>query len=160
MPTWTEICSDKSLQDLPFEIETNGQGQIIMSPHKARHSRFQIAVQKLLLEHLPDGEPIPELAVQTDDGVRVVDVGWATQDHIREEGDNPAFIKAPAICIEILSADNSDQEMAHKRDLYFAKGATEVWHCAEQGDLTFFGLDGQLQRSQLIPAFPTHVALP
>ena len=38
--TWEELCRDPNLHDLPFKIETNDRGQIVMSPltglyHKA-----------------------------------------------------------------------------------------------------------------------------
>ena len=29
---WQEVCEDRSLQDLPFKIELNEYGQIVMSP--------------------------------------------------------------------------------------------------------------------------------
>ena len=41
---WSHLCEDKSLQDLPYKIELNAQGQIIMSPHKPIHSGFQGAI--------------------------------------------------------------------------------------------------------------------
>ena len=30
--TWEELCRDPNLHDLPFKIETNDRGQIVMSP--------------------------------------------------------------------------------------------------------------------------------
>ncbi len=157
--TWTEICDDKSLRDLPFEIETNGRGQIIMSPHRIDHSRYQLAIQRRLMELLPHGEPIPELAVQTDDGVRVVDVGWVTREHSDAERGHDVCERAPAICVEVISPANSDEEMAHKRALYFAKGAGEVWICSEAGEVRFFDASGELSASQLCPGFPARVNL-
>ena len=35
---WQEVLEDKSLQDLPYKIELNAWGQIVMSPAKVRHS--------------------------------------------------------------------------------------------------------------------------
>lgn len=31
---WETILADRSLQDLPYKIETNRYGKIIMSPHR------------------------------------------------------------------------------------------------------------------------------
>lgn len=31
---WQEVCEDKALQDLPYKIELNRWGQIVMSPAK------------------------------------------------------------------------------------------------------------------------------
>ena len=30
--TWNQICEDRSLANLPYKIETNRYGQIVMSP--------------------------------------------------------------------------------------------------------------------------------
>ena len=44
MMTWDEICDDPALQDLPYKIETNQYGQIIMSPAKGWHSERQFLI--------------------------------------------------------------------------------------------------------------------
>ncbi len=41
---WTEVCQDRSLQDLPFKIELNEWGQVVMSPASNRHGRNQMAI--------------------------------------------------------------------------------------------------------------------
>jgi hypothetical protein len=38
---WQEVCEDKSLIDLPYKIELNRWGQIVMSPADYQHSSFQ-----------------------------------------------------------------------------------------------------------------------
>ena len=38
---WSEVCARSDLQNLPFKIELNEQGQIIMSPVKVYHSAYQ-----------------------------------------------------------------------------------------------------------------------
>ena len=38
MITWKDVCANKQLQDLPFKIELNKWGQIIMIPRKIKHS--------------------------------------------------------------------------------------------------------------------------
>jgi hypothetical protein len=35
---WLEIASDPLLSELPYKVETNHRGQIILSPHKNRHT--------------------------------------------------------------------------------------------------------------------------
>ncbi len=34
---WSEVLEDKSLRDLPFKIETNRYGQIVMTPVSNEH---------------------------------------------------------------------------------------------------------------------------
>ena len=43
---WQEICNDPLLRELPYKIELNEWGKIVMSP--ARHSAFMIARDSLL----------------------------------------------------------------------------------------------------------------
>ncbi len=35
---WQEVCEDKSLANLPYKIELNCQGQIVMTRSKPRNS--------------------------------------------------------------------------------------------------------------------------
>ena len=50
--------------------------------------------------------------------------------------------------------------MAQKRELYFAKGAKEVWICSETGELSFFNHYGEADASDLFPKFPGVIDLP
>ena len=46
---WQEVCEHPSLQNLPFKIELNEKGQILMSPVKVYHSAFQGKIARLLI---------------------------------------------------------------------------------------------------------------
>jgi hypothetical protein len=40
--SWEDICADPVLRNLPYKIETNARGQIVMSPPaRNEHSGFQ-----------------------------------------------------------------------------------------------------------------------
>jgi hypothetical protein len=39
--TWEQICDDPHLRHLPYKIEQNRHGRIVMSPAKADHGRLQ-----------------------------------------------------------------------------------------------------------------------
>lgn len=154
---WNKLVGDPALRDLPYKVETNAQGQIILSPHKARHSRYQKAVMKRLDDLLPAGEAFPEYPIVTPDGVKQPDVIWASQDRqgaMEETGDPPTL--APEICVEVLSESNTSEEMAGKRTLYREAGAREVWIVEEEGRVRFFGEDEQ-EESRIAPDFPTRV---
>lgn len=73
---WQEVCENKQLQDLPFKIELNRWGQVVMGLAKPKHSFYQGRIQSLLELSLKIGVAVPELAVQTADGVKVVDFAW------------------------------------------------------------------------------------
>jgi Uma2 family endonuclease len=136
---WQEIAADPALRDLPYTVETNARGQLILSPHSNRHSRLQKAMLKLLDRHAPDGESFPEYAIATPQGVKVPDVVWMSperEERMRQTGD-PSTL-APEICVEILSASNTVEEMDGKRTLYRGAGAEEVWMVEHDGRIRFF----------------------
>ncbi len=154
---WPEICANKSLQDLPFKIELNKWGQIVMSPAKPKHSILQGLIAELLNSQITKGMAFPECAIQTKDNVKVADVVWASDkilDVIEEE--TVASI-APEICVEVKSASNTIEEMAEKKDLYFAAKAEEVWLCDEGGKMRFYSPEGELDKSLLVPDFPKQI---
>ncbi len=155
--TWLEVCQDKSLRDLPYKVELNRWGNIEMSPHRRQHGRMQGRVSTRLAQLMPKGEIIVECAVDTSDGVRVPDVAWASTTRWNSMSDSASCSVAPEICVEVLSASNSPEEMAHKRTLYFEAGAVEVWFCDEQGSVQFFSAKAAVKRSRLCPKFPARI---
>ena len=157
---WEQVLDDPSLQDLPYKVETNKQGQIILSPHKLKHSRAQSAIVNLLDDLLEEGETFVEAAIETNDGVKVADVAWMSEARWGSMPEEAAAAPvAPEICVEVLSRANTADEMEGKRRLYFEQGAQEVWLCDEKGQVTFYVAGETLpaERSRLVPGFPTHI---
>lgn len=154
---WQEICDDKLLQDLPYKIELNRWGQIIMSPAKIKHGFYQSKIAYLLESLSNGGEVIIECAVQTSDNVKVADIAWASDERADTILDEVSASIAPEICVEVLSASNTTEEMEFKKSLYFEAGAKEVWICDRHGKLTFFDVDQQLTTSNLVPDFPLEI---
>lgn len=148
---WQEVCADPSLRNLPYKIELNERGQIVMSPASNRHGILQAAVVRTLTRARQDGVTISECSIQTTKGVKVADVVWASAEFMDKQREITPYPKAPDVCIEILSPSNTAGEMEEKRELYFAKGAQEVWLCNEQGLLNFYDCVGQMQASRLFP---------
>ena len=155
---WHRVLTDPQLRDLPFKIETEEPDRIILSPHKARHSLQQARLVALLLEHLSDGEPAVEFAVETPRGVKVPDVVWISEATAATLSlDDEASRVMPEIVIEVLSRSNAPREMDRKMRLYFDGGAREVWLCDADGRLRFFGADGERDGSAFAPALPRRV---
>lgn len=152
--TWVELCNDKNLQDLPYKIELNRAGKIIMSPTRNLHGYFAVKIAKILGELLPDGETIAECAIETEDSTKVADVAWVSQKTFAIIKKEFSCSVAPEICVEVLSPSNAKAEMEFKRKLYLQAGAREYWVCDEVGALQFFNASGQVERSILCPAFP------
>ena len=149
---WSEIVADPALKDLPYKIETNEYGQIVMSPHKRIHAIWQGEIEWRLRQCLPQGRTAPEFALDTRLGTKTPDVVWYSRDReaalLADQG------LAPEICIEVLSGSNTERELAAKRTLYFEAGALEVWLCDETGALRFHTPVGERAQSVLAPDFP------
>jgi Uma2 family endonuclease len=154
---WEEVCKNQQLQNLPFKIELNKWGQIVMSPVKIKHSFYQGRIQRLLESLLQTGEVMPECAIDTSDGVKVADVVWCSDERFDQIQDEVSASIAPEICIEVKSIGNTLDEMEFKKKLYFEAQAMEVWICHEQGDITFYNEQNELTQSLLVPNFPTQI---
>ena len=154
---WREIVADPLLRELPYKVETNAQGQIILSPHENSHSFRQKAIQDLLDEHAPGGFSPPAFAIATDQGVKVPDVVWMSsgrREKMEATGDPSTM--APEICVEVLSESNTVEEMEDKRALYRDVGAEEVWIVEPDGQIWFF-IDEEQEQSSIAPDCPDHV---
>ena len=156
---WKEVTESPYLHDLPFKIELNEWGQIVMNPVKLNHSVYQGEIIRLLVNINPDGRVSAELAVWTPKGTKVTDVAWISFERWKEiKGKTEATI-APEICVEVLSMSNSDDEMKEKRKLYFEQGAKEVWICDEYGNMSFYSPKRKLVKSKMFAEFPNKVEI-
>ena len=92
--------------DAPWE--TNGQGQIIMSPpiglpHAKRADRIAVAIRSLL-----NGWKVwPEVGIHTADGVKAPDLAIAAPDFTEGTDARGFLVRAPEICVEIMSPSNT-----------------------------------------------------
>jgi Uma2 family endonuclease len=156
--TWDEICADQSLANLPYKIETNRYGQIVMSPAKHWHSRQQSDIHSRLSRLAMSGYLLLEAAVETTEGVKVADVAWGSDEFQKAHANDEMLTAAPDLCVEILSPSNSKAEMQEKVVLYFAFGAKEVWLCDVKGRMSFYTSPTTVSEfSQLFPEFPAQV---
>ena len=128
-----------------------------MCPVKIYHSLLQGEIGFLLRCLLTDGKALPECAIKTRKGIKVADVAWASAALLEEIKYMAETDKAPEICVEVVSANNSPQEMLERQQLYFEAGAQEVWLCNEKGELAFFNAQRPLPHSVLVPAFPLKI---
>jgi len=156
---WSEVIEDRTLQDLPYKIELNEWGNIVMTPASNRQGFIQGKIARFLNQQNLSGETLPECSIETSKGVKVADVIWGSGRFFEQNGLETPYRIAPEICVEVLSPSNTIAEMEEKKDLYLAKGAREVWVCDEEGQLTFFDVSGRIALSELFPDFPTEVVL-
>jgi len=146
---WSDVLADPTLQDLPYKIELNEYGKIVMTPASNKHGNVQVHIARKLWESLKAGEVITECSVETDKGVKVADVAWCSLEFIGRHGLETPYPEAPEICVEIVSPSNSRREMEEKAGLYFARGAKEVWIVSEAGETRVLGPEGYRERSRL-----------
>lgn len=152
---WSEVLADRELAQLPYRIETNAFGQLLMTPppsgdHSTRQGRITV-----LLDRLLGGNALPECPISTIAGVRATDVGWYSQARLEKVKGQDAFEIAPEICVEVLSPSNTDAEMRTKRQLYFEAGAEEVWICDREGAVCFYASDHPNTPLAVSPRCPT-----
>lgn len=153
---WHRVLHDPQLQNLPFKIETNEHGQLVLSPHKPQHGHLQMRLGELLRDHLDrPGRRAVEFAVNTAKGIKVPDVVWLSEERWAQMPENAeASPVMPELCIEVLSASNTEEEMEEKRVLYVEEGEQEVWTCDSEGTIHFYDEGGDRAASALAPTFP------
>lgn len=157
--TWTEIRENPFLKDIPYKVQTDKWGNILMSPATNEHGIYQARIVALISRLTDEGVIISECSVNTAGGVKVADVAWASSEFLeRNKGDEP-YAEAPEICVEILSPSNTKREMDEKKELYFARGAIEFWICDSEGNITIFGRTGIMKKSNIINEFPDKISI-
>jgi hypothetical protein len=87
---WQTLCDDPSLAGIAYQIETDAWGTVQMSPTRTKHSRMVRRVARLLEEKL-GGEALTELAIVTEDGVKVPDVAWCSEAFLAQHWSEIAF---------------------------------------------------------------------
>ena len=157
---WREVVEDPSLRDLPYKIETNEWGKIMMCPASYAHGVYQTEIAGLLKSLRKDGRVSTECPVKTSKGTRVADVAWASAAFHKRHGIKKVELpESPEVVVEIESPSNSVAELEEKRFLYFEKGAREFWLCDEDGNIRFFNPEGRMEKSELFGDFPGRIII-
>jgi hypothetical protein len=129
---WQEVCADPRLHDLPYKIELNERGQILMSPVCLYHSVFQGKIIKLLIQLLQCGEALPVFAIATKKGTKVADLVWCSDglwQQIKHQAESPV---AQEICVEVLSSTNTEEEISVIEEIHAVREQLAKQY---QGDL-------------------------
>jgi Uma2 family endonuclease len=145
---------------LPYKIELNKEGQLVLSPVKFLHSLLQKAIMNSIEDALGEsGKAVSDVAVATADNTKVPDVVWMSVAFIREHLREDELSAAPEICVEVVSPSNTALEMKRKMALFFERGARECWLCDLNGRMRFFTPEGESTDSILAPLFPRAINL-
>ena len=154
---WREVVEHPSLQDLPFKIETNADGYILMVAAKNRHRLFQARITAWFEHHGEENKAMPECNVETSDGTKIADVAWGSAEFFKRNRDSDPYRESPEVVVEVISPSNREKIMKNKMSLYFEKGSKEVWFCDDDGNMRFFNPQGEIERSEMFREFPKHI---
>jgi Uma2 family endonuclease len=123
---YREICEDPAFARVPGKVEIDLWGRTLMSPPAAPyHGRLQVKLADKLASL--GGERTTEAAIATPLGLFVADLTWSSRKTPpKAKHDNP-LMRAPELCIEVVSPSNSRKELREKTEGYLAAGAEEVW---------------------------------
>jgi Uma2 family endonuclease len=144
---YRQLCEDPRFENVPGKIELDVWGRILMSPANNQHA----AIQGRLIRRLGalGGETLAEASVATRAGLLVADVAWLSAESFRSAGLQTPFMRAPELCVEVVSPSSSRKELDEKVVAYLEAGAVEVWIVYPQGKrIERFGRAGPLDRSQ------------
>ncbi len=147
---WQSVIDNPMLQNLPFKIELNRWGKILMSPASNNHGIRQSDIVIKLHNSNLSGQIITECSIQTPQGVKVADVAWASDEFMEIHSDKTPYTVAPEICVEVISPSNSKAEMNEKIELYLNQGAREVWLCNQKGEISYYSDKGEMKDSNEI----------
>jgi Uma2 family endonuclease len=151
MMDWSSVINNPFLKDIPFKIELDKWGKILMSPASNNHGHLQFETGvKIKDGKQSKGRVITECSILTSQGVKVADVAWASDDFIKKFGFETPYQRAPEICVEVVSPSNAQGEIDEKIELYLSKGAREVWIVNEDGNIRYYTYEGELEKSNEI----------
>jgi len=150
---WQELMNNPFFRDIPYKVELNKYGTILMSPASNRHGILQYKIGREIETAKKNGVVIVECSVFTSEGIRVADVAWASDEFFAEFSDKTPYPKAPEICVEVISPGNSQAEIEEKIRLYLEKGALEVWIVSERHQINFFTHTGEIKFSKVAENF-------
>jgi len=105
------------------------------------------------------GRAVTECPIETSEGVKAADVAWVSRERRASKPNDPVYLVAPEICVEIESPSDSRGELEERKRLYFEKGAAEFWVCDLDGNMEFVHVAGSILQSRLCPDFPLRIVL-
>jgi Uma2 family endonuclease len=141
------LCDDPLYAKVPGKIELDVWGRMVMTPPSYYHGVIQGRLVYKLTTAL-GGQASVEAPIVTPAGLLLADVAWASPQFVSVHGRQTPLMRAPEICIEVVSPSNFVKELQEKRIAYLAAGANEVWIVYPQSKrFEFHGADGHISQS-------------
>jgi Uma2 family endonuclease len=141
------LCDDPCYASVPGKIELDVWGRTLMTPPSVYHGLLQGRLCRSLAAGL-GGEVLVEAPIATGMGLFAPDVVWASDRFMASHRGVSPLMRAPELCIEVVSPSNSVEEVQEKITAYLSAGAQEVWIVFLQSKrCEFYGKQGLLERS-------------
>ncbi|MBV8901001.1 MAG: Uma2 family endonuclease [Verrucomicrobia bacterium] len=157
---WEGLAGDPKWNDVLEKVETDRDGNLIMSPPpRTRHRVRQQRISTLLNRLLPEGGSFTEGAVSTHQGTKVADVVWYPGDRAGKIEDDDVALPdfPPDLCAGVQSPRDKVADFEKKVVAYLDADVREVWLCDLKGKMSFYSPQGLLARSALCPGFPDEI---
>ncbi len=154
---WRDVVEHPSLQDLPFKIETNAEGYIMMVAANNKHRACQARIHEWFYRQGEQGGAMEECNIETSDGTKIADVAWATAEFFKRNKYEDPYRESPEVVVEVIAPSKREKAMKSKMSLYFETGAKEVWFCDDDANMRFFNPQGEMKRSGLFKEFPERI---
>ena len=116
---WKEVCESPELQNLPFKLELNKDGEVVMNAVQVNHALFAGKIIHFLEIYLPKGYSLPEFPVMTSDNVKSPDVVWISGERLEQVKGLVAANISPEICVEVKSPHNTWKNCMRKLSFIF-----------------------------------------
>ena len=98
----------------------------------SRVGRLSGEVAEILFQYMRGGRIVFNAPIETDAGIKIVDVGWISEARIRTLRTEPTWSASPDICVSIIAAHRLPSEIIEDNMVFLHSGAREVW--TVQGD--------------------------
>lgn len=116
-------------------MNLSSSGEMLSGVPEPRVGMAAGQVAKILYQHLPEGRVVFNIPVETQDGVAVVDVGWASEAKLKTLRTEPTWNAAPDISVQIISSSLSEEQIGRKIVPLMNASAREVWVVHPDGAL-------------------------
>ena len=94
---------------------------------ESRSGIFSGKIAKFLLSIFDEGQMVFNIPVETQDGIKVVDVGWIANSRLQTLRVEPTWSAAPDICINFISYSKSVQQIENNLHHFLKTGCQEGW---------------------------------
>ena len=110
-----------------------GSEEIISGAPDSRLGLYAGRIASILSGRLVGGHLAFNVPVESQDGIRVVDVGWISDARLKSLRTEPTWNAAPDICASIVSMNRSPEQISQDNEHLLSLGAREVWTVFRDG---------------------------